>query len=278
MQGQVQGVRFRAFAGAEDYEAMVACANASFAAVQTEIFRTVEAMAHDYAAFTACVPERDVWIAQADGEIAGYVRSWHWAQADGLRLYGQLGVMAPQWRRQGIGAALHRWLEARQRQVAENYRDAPQHAHHALVTHGEVARAALLQSFGYQPARYFFTMVRPELNTIADFPLPAGLALRPVQAAHHRAIWDAHVRAFQTHWGFSPPDEADYRRWLQNRNFQTHLWQVAWDLRTGEVAGQAQNYIDPTWNTANARQRGWTEFISVADHGDGVGSRAPSSP
>lgn len=264
-QHPAQNIHYRAFSGPGDFQAMVACANASFAADQTGFFRTLDEIAHDYATFTSCVPERDVWIAEAGADIAGYVRSWDWVQADGLRLYGQFAVVAPRWRGQGIGTALHGWLEARQRQVATIHGDARQHAHHAFVTQGETARAALLRRFGYQPERYFFTMVRPSLDNITDFPLPDGLLVRPVQPADHRAIWDAHMRAFRTHWGFSPPDEADYLRWLKAPVFQPHLWQVAWDTRTGEVAGQVRAYIDATWNTANHCKRGWTEFISVGE-------------
>ncbi|KRC21908.1 GNAT family N-acetyltransferase [Acidovorax sp. Root217] len=259
-------VTFRPFAGPSDYAAMVACANASFAADETGFFRTEHEVARDYAAFTSCVPERDVWIAQAGSEIAGYVRSWPWAQADGLQLYSQFAVVAPPWRRQGIGTALHAWLEQRQRtQAATEHPGAPRHAHHAYITQGETARAALLEKSGYTPERYFFAMVRPTLDNVAVFPLPQGLELRPVQPEHYRAIWDAHGRAFQSHWGYCPPDEADYLRWLTSPVFQPHLWQVAWDVQTHQVAGQVRSYIDATWNRNNGRQRGWTEFISVGE-------------
>ncbi|MGO4391168.1 GNAT family N-acetyltransferase [Variovorax sp. M-6] len=265
MHSQLQGVKFRAFAGPSDFEAMVACANASFAADQTGFFRKVEDVARDYANFTECVPQRDVWIAEVGAEIAGYVRAWRWAQADGLQLYGQFGVVAPQWRRRGIGASLHSWLESRQREMAAAHRSAPGHAHHAFVTQGESARAALLEKAGYRVERYFCTMERPTLNAVADFPLPPGLEVREVRSEHLRAIWDAHARAFRTHWGYSPPDEADYQRWQVSQVFQPHLWQVAWEVETNEVAGQVRTYIDEVWNAANGRKRGWTEFISVGE-------------
>ena len=260
---RAQHVTFRPFAGPSDFPAMVACANASFAADQTGFFRTVEEVARDYAAFTSCVPERDVWIAQAGDAIAGYARAWHWEQADGLQLYSQFAVVAPPWRRQGIGAQLHAWLEARQRAMAAARGHGGPHAHHAFVTQGETARAALLQKAGYRPERYFFTMVRPTLDGIADVALPAGLEVREVRPGHYRAIWEAHHRAFKAHWGYAPPDEHDYARWLASPVFQPHLWQVAWDVQTNAVAGQVRAYIDLTWNAANHRQRGWTEFISV---------------
>ena len=271
MQRERQHVSFRGFAGPSDFEAMVACANASFAADETGFFRTVEEVARDYASFSACVPQQDVWIAEVGAEIAGYVRAWHWAQADGLHLYGQFGVVAPQWRRQGIGAALHSWLESRQREMAAAQRGALRHAHHAFVSEGETARAALLEKAGYRLERYFFTMVRPTLDAVADFAMPPGLEVQPVQPEHFRPIWDAHERAFRTHWGFSPSEEADFRRWQANKVFQPHLWQVAWDVRTGEVAGQVRTYIDEVWNAANGRRRGWTEFISVGEPWRGRG-------
>lgn len=119
MHNKTQGVTNRAFAGPSDVAALVTCANASYAADQTGCFRRVEDVARDYAAFITCLPERNVWIADAGVAIAAHVRAWHWAQADGLQLYAQFAVVAPRWRRQSIGAALRAWLESRQREVAK---------------------------------------------------------------------------------------------------------------------------------------------------------------
>ncbi|WP_295380948.1 GNAT family N-acetyltransferase [uncultured Pseudacidovorax sp.] len=259
------GIHLRPFAGPQDFAAMVDCANASFAEDQTGWFRTVEEMARNYAAFVDCVPERDVCIAEVGGEIAGYVRCWPYVQADGLHLYAQFGVMAPQWRRRGIGRALHAWMEARQQEMARAHPQALAHAHQAFVTQGETARAALLEKAGYRAERHFFSMVRQNLDGIPDFPLPAGLEVRPVEPTHYRAIWEAHQQAFRTHWGFAPGTEADYLAWLSSPVFQPGLWQVAWDVDSGRVAGQVRTYIDATWNRANGVQRGWTEFISVGE-------------
>lgn len=191
------------------------------------------------------------------------------APGPGPRPTGCSCIRSSRWsRRTGAAraSALHAWLEERQRtQAATEHGSAPQHAHHAFVTQGETARAALLEKAGYTPERYFFTMVRPTLTDVADFPLPEGLELRPVQPEHYRAIWDAHCRAFQNHWGYCPPDEVDYLKWLQSPIFQPHLWHVAWDRQSHQVAGQVRSYIDAAWNQGNGRQRGWTEFISVGE-------------
>ena len=258
-------VKFRGFAGPSDFPAMVACANASFEADRIEIIRTVDDTARDYASFTDCVPTRDVWIAEIGDEIAGYVRSRHWAQADGLHVNSQIGFVAPKWRRQGIGGALHAWLEAHQRKLAATHVDANAHAHHAFVMQGETARAAMLAKAGYHAERHFFEMVRPTLDAITDFPMPAQLEIRPVQPEHLRRIWDAHQLAFTTHWGYSPPHEADYQQWLKTKAQKPELWQVAWDSSTDEVAGQAKAFVDESYNKLHGRKRGWTEFISVGE-------------
>lgn len=256
-------LRGRTFAGPEDFPAMRDCANASFAADGVEVFRTVDDMARDYAAFTSCVPTRDVWLAHVGDELAGYVRCWDWDQPDGQRFYGQVGFVAPRWRRQGVGAALQSWVEARHRAMAAEHPDAPRHWHQAFVHQGETARAALMEKAGYRPERYFFTMVRPTLEAIPDIPLPPGLEVRPVQPEHRRPIWDAHQRAFEAAWGYSVATEADYQAWLRSKVFQPQLWQVAWDVATGEVAGQVRGFVDREFNAVHPRRRGWTEFISV---------------
>ncbi|NML44115.1 GNAT family N-acetyltransferase [Ramlibacter sp. G-1-2-2] len=259
------GLRLRPFAGAEDFPRMVVAANACFAADGLDIIRTVEDMARDYAALRDSDPARDVVMAERGGELVGYARSMHWTQPDGVMLFGQLGFVPPAQRRSGIGRALLAWLEQRQRTVAAAHPRASGFAHHSFVTQGETARAQLLRRAGYAPVRQFLAMVRPDLEAIPDFPLPPGLEVRAVQPEHHRAIWDAHMEALRGVWGFRGPMPGDYETWLTLPTFQPHLWQIAWDTQTGEVAGQVKTFIDAEYNRKFGRQRGWTEFISVGE-------------
>jgi mycothiol synthase len=129
---------------------------------------------------------------------------------------------------------------------------------------GETGLAAMLEKTGYQPVRYGFDMVRPDLENIPDTPLPEGLEVRPVLPEHYRAIWEADTEAFRDHWGFVEPGEEDYQAWLADKTFfQPELWQVAWDIATDQVAGQVRTFIDHEQNQLYHRQRGYTEFISV---------------
>lgn len=102
------------------------------------------------------------------------------------------------------------------------------------------------------------------MDDIPLFPLPDGLEIRPVTAEHYRLIWEAENEALRDHWGYLRRTEEDYLAWLNGKAvFQPHLWQVAWDISSGQVAGQVRPFILDDENEKYCRKRGYTEFISV---------------
>jgi mycothiol synthase len=244
---------------------MARVANASFAADGKAIVRSPDDLRTEYAGFRHCVPLRDVVLAEAGGELAGYGRTagW-WTLVDGTVAQAQVVNVAPEWRGRGIEQALQEWIEARQREIAATL-SAPAFVHHAFLTEGETARAKLLEGRGYTAARHFYDMVRPDLDDLPEFPLPPGFEVRPVETGHLRAIWDAHLEALRGHWGMARPEPDAFETWLKGDTFQPHLWQIAWDVENGQVAGQVKPWIDGKQNAALGRRRGYTEFISVGE-------------
>jgi ribosomal protein S18 acetylase RimI-like enzyme len=157
-----------------------------------------------------------------------------------------------------------RWTENRLRAVATGHPAERAKFFQAFVSQDEVGLAALLENEGYQAVRYGWDMLRPSLDDIPDFPLPEGLEVRPVLPEHYRSIWEASAEAFRDHWGYAQPTEEDYQAWLNDKTiFQPHLWQVAWDVATNQVAGQVGTFIDHAQNEKFHRKRGYTESISV---------------
>ena len=120
---------------------------------------------------------------------------------------------------------------------------------------------ALLRHAGYEPARYFFDMVRPTLDDIPDPVLPDGLELRPVGEGQLRQLWDADVEAFRDHWGGFDDSEERYQRWKSDPKFDPSLHVVAWD--GDEIAGGVINEINETENAAFNRRRGWLASVFV---------------
>jgi GNAT superfamily N-acetyltransferase len=260
----IAGLAFRHFRGVEDYPKMVAVVTASAEADKIERVDTVEEVANGYAHLVNSDPYQDMLFAEVNNEVIGYSRGFWRQEENGPCIYGSVGFLVPAWRRKGIGTSMLRWIENRMRVIAEAHAVTEKGLLEGFVNDGNVGLAALLEKNNYKPVRYIVEMVRPDLENIPDFPMPAGLEVRPVLPEHYRAIWDADTEAFRDHWGYAEPTEVDYQAWLGNKTiFQPQLWQIAWDTNTNEIAGQVRTFINTAENEKYNRKRGYTEFISV---------------
>lgn len=260
----IPGLTFRHFRGAEDYPKMVAVVLASAEADRMERVETAEDVANAYAHLVNSDPGQDMIFAEMNNEVIGYSRGFWRQEEDGPRIYASVGFLVPAWRRKGIGETILHWMESRMRTLAASHSVMETGLLEVFVTDANAGLAAMLEKNGYKPIRFFVEMVRPDLENIPDFPLPQGLEVRPVLPEHYRSIWEADVEAFRDHWGFSPPAEEDYQGWLTNKFiFQPDLWQIAWDVKTNEIAGQVRTFINTAENEKYNRRRGYTEFISV---------------
>jgi mycothiol synthase len=266
----IHGLRFRHFRGGRDFNHMATIIRVSAEVDDTERADTPEELEHFFAHLTNCDPYTDMIFAEVDpgdggeAEVIGYSRGTWRNEGNGKRRYIFLGRILPRWRRKGIGQAMLGWMERRLREIAAGHPTEVEKSLMAFAAQGETSLAAMLEKTGYRPVRYWFEMVRPDLEYIPDYPLPEGLEVRPARPGHYRAIWDADNEALRDHWGFSEPSEEDYQGWLgDTTTFQPELWQVAWDTATNQVAGQVKTFIDHEQNKLYDRRRGWTEGISV---------------
>ncbi len=161
-------------------------------------------------------PERDCFIAEADGEAAGYA-----LVAPELAIGRAIieGLVAPQRRRLGIGSRL---LEhALGHSAALGARLA-----HVQTTPEARGAIAFLERAGFAEARRQWQL-RLELADLqrgapASGPAPAVRRLRPGEAA---LIADLQNRAFGGSWGFAPntPAEVDYRLRIGGGSYEDAL-------------------------------------------------------
>lgn len=257
---------FRLFQGEADFPHLLNVIQKSKAADQIEDTDTLASLTNFYSHLTNCDLKQDLLIAEAAGQVVAYGRVlWFDEDATTNRLYGHVAFTLPDWRGQGLGLQLLRWLEDRLRAIAATQTQTGVRFFQVWhVSDHEIARRKLLERAGYAPVRYFCTMVRPTLDDIPDAPLPPGLEVRPVQTDHRRAIWEASVEAFRDHWGFSEPTEDDYESWLTDPvEYQPDIWKIAWDVNTHQVAGMVRGFIHHEQNQQFNRLRGWTENIAV---------------
>ena len=257
------GLTFRGFQGAADYPQMIAVLHGSKDADQVEEVDTLETLTNAYAHLVNCDPYRDMLFVEVAGQLVGYARVFWVEAADGSRLYIHLGFLLPAWRGQGIGRAMLSFCEQRLREIAAAHPAGQPRSLQVAAMNTETAKARLFERSGYAPVRYFYEMVRPNLENIPEAPMPAGLEVRPVRSEHYRAIWEADVEAFRDHWGYVLRGEEDYQAWLADAEFQPEIWKVAWDVATAQVAGMVLGFISEEQNAKFHRRRGWSENICV---------------
>jgi mycothiol synthase len=259
----IPGLSFRHFQGERDHAQIAAVLTASEAADHVARQVKAENIANAYKQMNNCDPFKDIIIAEVGGNMVGYARGWWENDSQAGRLYHHNGFLRPEWRRKGIGSALLGWMEEHLREMAESIHPKSAGFFQVNASQYQTGIVAMLERAGYQPARYFYQMVRPSLDEISEFPLPEGLELRPVLAEHYPAIWKSRDDTSKDEWGYTEPTEDDYQEWLASPHFQPHLWQVAWDTATNQVAGHVLTFINIDENEQQNRKRGYTEGVGV---------------
>jgi ribosomal protein S18 acetylase RimI-like enzyme len=202
----------------------------------------------------------DLLFAEVDGLVEAYTEGGWEQDNDGGRNYAVWGQVHPDWQRRGLGTALLRWIEDRQRRVAAAH-PTVQKRLESWASEAEAGRLALLERHGYQIVRYDYEMERPHLDEIQLLPLPPGIELRPALEEHLRAIWATEIEVFRDHWGSVDDSEASFERKRTDPRRDMSLWVVAW--QGDEIVGQVLNRIDHEANAELGLKRGWVNSVGV---------------
>jgi ribosomal protein S18 acetylase RimI-like enzyme len=258
----VEGLGFRHYRGEEDLPAMLRVYGAAHEADGIEEVTSLEQLRLNYANLVNCDPERDITMAEVDGELVAYARVFWQELVDGGRSYETFGFVHPGWRRRGIGTALLRHNESLLRSIAAEHEGVAPKWFSSEGIERDAGNQALLRRERYEAVRYFHEMVAPTLEPIAVPPLPDGLELRPVQRDQYRAIWEAEAEAFRDHWGEAEWTEADWRRFEADPdNADPQFWRVGWEA--DEIAGVITTTVPAEENERHGRLRVYVSGVSV---------------
>ena len=259
MAGTAAGLRLRPYAGEADLVDIARIENAEAAADGLQRRISLDELAAFFShASDSFDPARDVTIAELDGRVVGVGQREIVDTTDARREYRLDGIVDPPWRGRGVGRALLTENERVARDLAVS-QGAPAPVLGSWSWETQPRDRALLEAAGFQPARWFFDMVRPTLDDFVEVALPEGLEIRPIDTTLARAVWDADIEAFADHWGGFDHSEANLQRWLSAPTTDLSLWVIAFD--GGEVAGGVINSIDDDQNAALALRRGWLNSV-----------------
>jgi mycothiol synthase len=241
----LSGLDFRALRVGDDWPAMAA-ARAACAAYDgvdprsvAESVSTADDLARRLAPSDSFDPARDALVVTLDGIIIGYSTVSWWAETDGTWLYLTLGWVVPEWRRRGIGTAMLHWAERRARELAASHPTEGKAFLGANASETEADATELLLNEGYHVAFTVLEMGLDDLSRLRDVALPAGFVTRPLQPSELPALFESMNGCYSDH-AFG--EVLCYEDWAKEQRDLT-TWHVAWDERTGEVAGQVQVLI-----------------------------------
>jgi len=242
-----------------DFALMLEAANESARADSDDRVFTLDTFKTNYAADKSFDPKADILLAEARGDLIGFVRGLWLQQQDGSVLYPHYGYLRPAWRRKGIGGAMLRYMQHHLAEIGDQRGHGLPRLYQAYVWDTEISTQRMLENAGYQPSEYFALMCRPDLENIPDLPLPEGIEIRPVEPEHYPAIFESESEAFRDHIGvFS----ISYEWFLAQAETQDNsLWRIAWS--GDKVVGCVRSFILTDENALRQRLRGYTESISV---------------
>ena len=257
---EMDGLRFRQFAGESDYAEMAPMLNEAFEGRGD--YWTVEAVRHLDSFVPWIDPAKDRLIAEVHGRMIGAGRVEARQTAQGERMYFHSFNMLPSWRGKGIGTAVLKHNERRLREIAAAHpSDGPRYFQAFPVMEHQVATERLLKRHRYEAVRYINELVRANLDDIPNSPPPAGIELRPIRDSDMRAIWRTKEEAFLDLWCHCPQQERDFTAWCSDPFLRKDLSNIAFDGE--QCVGTTMVFVLEEENRKKNRKCGYTELIAV---------------
>lgn len=112
----IAGVTFRELQHAADFRKIADLCNRAALVDGKPYGVTVAQLRAVHTMLTHSDLQTKLVLAELDGEVIGYGRIWWEQTGTGQRIYGQQGVVAPEWRHKGLGRALLRWLQGQEKE------------------------------------------------------------------------------------------------------------------------------------------------------------------
>lgn len=209
-------------------------------------------------------PARDCWLANVDGEVAGYAMAFDLGREDPTtRLLIHNIVVGPAWRGRQMEHRLMDVAIARLSQIADESRSGPKAnvRFSAEISDRETYILKLLAGRGYAIRHYIVEMARPLDTVLPALTLPPGIETRPIAGAAVALRVLAALSGAAVEEGMPAFTENEMVEIAAHPiHGQIEHWMVAWHgaLPVAGVLG----WVDAAENTQQRRARAYTERIT----------------
>ncbi len=168
-------------------------------------------------------PERDRWVAEHDGQVVGYA----WIGGERPERTDTWLVIAPEYRRHGLGTRLLEHMLERSRQRGAS-------GLMAYMIERE-PQFSFARKHGFQVVGHFRALRMPQRSDSGRVPLPEGWTVRSFdQVRDETQLADAYHHGYQDLWGHGVSSLETVRRWLRQADARDIL--LAFDAKN-QVAG-----------------------------------------
>jgi ribosomal protein S18 acetylase RimI-like enzyme len=211
---------------------------------------------------------RGYWL---DGGLVAYGLVWHRPSGAREERAILIGVVAPDYRGQGIGRHLLDWQIERGRESLSSCDPTLPWYIRTRDFDWVEDSFRLYRRFGLEPVRFIKEMIRA-----LDAPIvprsPDGVEILPWDRSLDEGTREALNEAFGDHWGSTPLDEDSFRHLVERNAIRLDLSFQA--VAGGEVIGYSLNGFFPDDEQVTGRREGWVRSLGVkqAWRGRGVAS------
>lgn len=184
------------------------------------------------------------------------------------------GVVHPQWRRRGIGAAVVQWELARALQQFADSGSALPGEVFLYADERDAGAVVIAEGLGLRTERFFTSMVRDSTAALPDLAEPDGIRVVALTPELLEATRLARNDAFRDHWGSLPTDPERWRQLAEGPFFRFDLSRVALageevvafclasvNEDDWETLGASNSYIDLIGVVRDHRRRGLAPLV-----------------
>jgi len=221
-------------------------------------------------------PTRDTLLAETtDGTVVGYAAAMlHPSRENGELTVYLGGAVLPAYRRRGIGTQLMAWANGRGREHLAEVAAAEDGLTAAelkiFAEEPNTDQQKLAERLGFQPERWFSSMLRDLSEPVAARPEPEGATV--VAYSHDRDddAREARNDAFRDHWGSRPSDPQRWKQFVGGEFFRADLSRLALDADGRIIAFCLASVNEDDWANLGA-SNAYIDLIGVVRDRRGQG-------